>query len=82
MKVTWNTIDNDPTQKYHFDNVIVLLLDNNIQPGTVLTFQDPSMSNDPHVLTTTGTCLNPSYVVVNYANPNTDFTSSPTLSTK
>jgi len=81
IKVTWNTIDNNPTDKYHFDNVIVLILDNYIQPGTVLTFQDPSMSNDPHVLTTTGTCLNPSYVVVNYANPNTDFTSSPILST-
>ena len=81
IKVTWNTYDNNPTQKYHFDNVIVLLLDTSIPRYSVLTFQDPSMSNDPHVLTTTGTCLNPSYVVVNYANPNTDFTSSPILST-
>jgi len=85
IRVTFDTERNDvngPNQRYHFDNVIVLLTDEEFfGPGDVLTFQDPGMSNDPHVLTTTGVCLNPSVITVNYANPNTDVNQSPTLTT-
>jgi hypothetical protein len=82
IRVTWNIDDNNPNDRYHYDNVIVLLTDEQyFTQSQVLSFQDPGMSNDPHVLTTTGICLNPSFVEVKYANPNTDPNSPPILST-
>lgn len=82
VKVTWAIDDNNYNQRYHFDNLLVLVTDSqSFYKGEILSFQDPSMSNDPHVNTTTGTCLNPSYVEVKFANPNTDYNDSPILST-
>ena len=81
-KVTWNYDYNDPDDTYHFDNLIVLLMDTTgITKGDILTFQNPLNSLDPNVNVANGTRLQPGSVVVNYANPNMADTSNPLLTT-
>jgi hypothetical protein len=81
-KVTWNYDYNDADDTYHFDNLIVLLMDTTgITKGDILTFQNPLNSLDPNVNVANGTRLQPGSVVVKYANPNIADTSNPLLTT-
>ena len=52
IKVKWqpdNNLPNDDDNKNHLDNVMILVLDSNgtdLESGQIITFQDPSKSND------------------------------------
>jgi hypothetical protein len=72
VKVTWNPDSNDPDTTFHFDNLIVLLVDNTgFTRGDILTFQNPNDSLDPNVDVAQGIKSYPGSVIVRYANPNT-----------
>jgi hypothetical protein len=81
IKVTWNPANNNPTTKFHFDNVMVLVVDNGtFNRGDLLTFQDPSESQDPNVDDSLGVFTRHLTRTAFYANPN--FQGAPnTLST-
>ena len=53
IKVTFDTDLNSGPNKYHLDNTITLLLNNDqlkkMKPGQLLTFQDPAFSKDPNL---------------------------------
>lgn len=59
IKVTFDTNINDPNTTWHLDNVVCLVVDDKniskFQIGKVLTFNNPTMSNDPNL---TGSTLN------------------------
>ena len=81
-KVTWNPDYNDPNDTYHFDNMIVLLMDTSgLSKGDIITFQNPLNSTDPNVNTSFGTVRRPATVVVKYANPNMGEPENPLLTT-
>ena len=76
IRVTWEPDYNNPDTKFHYDNVIVLLVDNTgFTSGDILTFQDPSQSEDPNVEDSLGVFTPRNLVTVKYANP--DFISGP-----
>lgn len=71
---------NNPQTKYHFDNFTVLLIDPNstqLDAGTIISFQDTSMSTDPNYFSeqrqtyATGTTSNLSHINVKWTNPQT-----------
>ena len=72
IKVTWKPGVNDPATKFHFDNVMIIIIDPtaDINEGDMLTFRDPSLSLDPNVNSTNGINSLPTNVTVRYANPN------------
>lgn len=85
-KVTINPPANNSNDFYHFDNMIIVLVDSTgFTKGDILTFQDPAMSTDSNYNSnllgtgtfsgTTATKLNPGEVTIKYANPDI---SSPT----
>jgi len=81
VRVTWNPQNNPTTSKYHYDNLLVLLVDSTgFTAGDLLTFQNPLDSLDPNVNVSRGTRLEPGAVVVNYANPNLSQPDNPLLS--
>jgi len=81
-KVTWNPDENDPDIKFHFDNLIVLLVDTTgFTRGDILTFQNPNDSLDPNVNVALGRKVYPATAVVNYANPNTSQPDAPLKTT-
>ena len=81
-KVTWNPDFNDPSQVYHFDNLLVLLVDESgFTKGDIITFQNPTNSTDPNVNTALGIKSYPAAVTVDYANPNLNDADFPLLST-
>ena len=72
VKVTWNPDVNDTDTIFHFDNLIVLLVDNTgFTKGDILTFQNPDDSLDPNVNVALGRKSYPGIATVRYANPNT-----------
>lgn len=50
IKVTFDTSLNNPTTKYHYDNVIAIMCKSsklsNFQAGQIISFQDPTLSQD------------------------------------
>ena len=76
IKVTWNPANNNPATKYHFDNVLVLVYDTGtFNDGDIITFQDPSESQDGNINETLGVFTPHLQRTVFYANP--DFGGSP-----
>jgi hypothetical protein len=78
--------------KFHYDNVIAIMLNpgalDNYVPGTILSFVNPTLSNDPNPLVTytgttqtgtSGVTINKSQLTINYANPASD--TAPELTT-
>jgi hypothetical protein len=60
---------------FHLDNALVLLLENNaIETGDLITFQDPSLSTDPNVSKPVGRRIETigasNSITVKYCNPN------------
>jgi len=53
IKVTFNNQANNPNVKYHLDNVVVISCvpgsENNFTPGQIITFQDPTLSQDINI---------------------------------
>lgn len=53
IKVTFDTDLNQSNQKYHLDNTLTLLVNNDylksLIPGQLICFQDPSLSFDPNL---------------------------------
>jgi hypothetical protein len=77
IKVTWNSTNNANNNKFHFDNVLVLVYDTGtFNEGDILTFQDPSESQDGNINETLGIFTpSPLQLTVSYANP--DFEGTP-----
>jgi len=50
IKVTFNSPTNysQNTQRFHYDNTLTVLSTEAFEPGTILTFVNPSRSNDPN----------------------------------
>lgn len=71
IKLTWRPQVNNPDTKFHFDNVLILIVDSttNIGEGDMLTFANPILSDDPNVNTANGDNVLPPNVTVKYANP-------------
>ncbi len=77
------TLNPDPND-YHTDNIISLMMDETslgeITPGMILSFQDPSKSQDKNLTgstynqysnnAVTGTSLNNTSITINYTKPN------------
>jgi hypothetical protein len=60
IKVTFQPNLNNPLTKFHYDNVIAIVCTpnaTNLEPGTMLSFQDFALSKDKNVINT-GTTLN------------------------
>jgi len=57
--------------KWHYDNVIVLILDNStgLTQGDLITFQKPTSSTDPNKNETNGKYFKPLTIDVKYAKP-------------
>lgn len=71
IKITWNPGNNDPATKFHFDNVMVLVVDSGtFNRGDLLTFQDPNESQDPNVNDSLGVFTRHTNITISYANPN------------
>ena len=84
IKVTFHSTLNNPSVKYHYDNVIVVSVKDTkldkVQPGQLLTFQDPDFSTDVNLTgftqlnqfatkSITGTSINDTgQITVNYSN--------------
>jgi hypothetical protein len=82
VKVTWNPDFNDTNDVYHFDNLIVLLVDSTgFTKGDILTFQDPLKSLDPNVNKAFGQRFEPGSAIVRCSNPNMSDPSNPLLTT-
>jgi hypothetical protein len=80
-KVTINPGFNNPNTEFHFDNLLILLVENTgFTRGDILTFQDPELSADVNYNSelfgtgtfsgTTGFKNYPEEITVRYANPN------------
>ena len=82
IRVKWfpdSNLPNSYTDKIHKDNVMILLLDEDAETydsGTILTFQNPEISNDPNIKNENtdfegakGLRQAPSQINVRYANP-------------
>ena len=96
IKVTFDTTLNNPLAKFHYDNVLVISCQPSnsslLQPGQLISFQDPMLSTDVNItgFTTynqfgsksiTGTTINNSGTLqISYANPDGSGTISPSNS--
>lgn len=93
IKVTFESNVNNPSTKYHFDNVIAIsVVPSQLQyftPGKLISFQDPNLTSDVNLTgvtsfnqfgtsSITGTPINTATTInVSYANPNGSGTISP-----
>ena len=80
IKVNWFPDINTSLQDYHFDNIMVLVLDKTIptyNSGDLITFQDVTLSGDLNRTVTTGTTIFPSALEVKYADPDAPLGGSP-----
>lgn len=76
VKVQWCPEINSNSNKFHLDNTFIMIMDSGgevYSPGQLLTFQDPTLSNDTNINSTTGTTntqiVNGTNITVKYANP-------------
>lgn len=73
IKVNWIPTANNSNVKYHYDNVMILVLDKNkvssLPSGQILSFQDSAQSGDINFGVTNGNINTPSQITVNYSNP-------------
>ena len=73
VKVNWFPEINTSLTDYHFDNIMVLVLDKTTpeyNSGDLIAFQDVTLSGDLNRTVTTGTTIFPSALEVTYADPN------------
>jgi hypothetical protein len=73
IKVKWFPNENPGVNDFHYDNVIVLVLDKTAPDyslGQLISFQDDTLSGDLNRNVTTGTTIFPPLLTVTYANPN------------
>ena len=76
IKSTWFPADNPGAGNFHYDNIMVLVLDKSAPDytlGQLLSFQDDTLSGDANKNVTTGTTIFPSQLQVRHANPNPPF---------
>ncbi len=72
IKVNWFPDINTSLQDYHYDNIMVLVLDKTTptyNSGDLIAFQDVTLSGDLNRTVTTGTTIFPSALEVKYADP-------------
>jgi len=73
IKVKWFPNENIGVNDFHYDNVIILVLDKTAPDyslGQLISFQDDTLSGDLNRNVTTGTTIFPPSLTVTYANPN------------
>lgn len=76
IKSTWFPADNTGANDFHYDNIMVLVLDKTAPDyslGQLLSFQDSELSGDVNKTVTTGTTIFPGTLQVRCANPNPPF---------
>jgi hypothetical protein len=76
IKSTWFPANNTGANNFHYDNIMVLVLDKTAPDyslGQLLSFQDSELSGDVNKTVTTGTTIFPNQLLVRHANPNPPF---------
>jgi hypothetical protein len=84
IKSTWFPADNTNAGDFHYDNIMVLVLDKTAPDyslGQLLSFQNNELSGDVNRNVTTGTTIFPPSLTVTYANPNSPLGQVPNSTT-
>ena len=80
IKSTWFPNENTGAGDFHYDNIMVLVLDKSAPDytlGQLLSFQDDTLSGDVNKNVTTGTTIFPPVLTVTYADPDSPLGQSP-----